>query len=61
LMEQIATRLCMSLGVGAWNDPRLSSGILNFLRKGLSFAFGHNEDDDLLLGCRLPFLSILSK
>lgn len=53
----------MLLGVGKITDPRLSQALLNFMQEGIRYAFEGDlkEDDDLLLGTRLPFLLILTK
>lgn len=61
--EQLASRLSMTLGVGRLSDTRLSQALLNFMREGIRFAFegDGSPDDDLVLGSRLPFLSILIK
>lgn len=61
--EQLASRLSMTLGVGTISDNRLSQALLNFMQEGIRFSFegDANVDDDLLLGTRLPFLTILSK
>jgi hypothetical protein len=62
-MEQQASRLSMSLGVGKLTDARLSRALLSFMLEGVRFAFegNPNEEDDLVLGSRLPFLLVLSK
>lgn len=53
----------MTLGVGKLNDIRLSQAIVNFMQEGIRFAFDgdSNEQDDLVLGSRLPFLRVLGK
>lgn len=53
----------MTLGVGTISDNRLSQALLNFMQEGIRFSFegDANVEDDLLLGTRLPFLTILSK
>lgn len=53
----------MCLGVGKLSDKRLSRSVLSFVQEGVRFAFEGNrkEDDDLVLGSRLPFLLVLSK
>jgi hypothetical protein len=62
--EQRASRLSQCLGVGKLSDARLKPSILSFMQEGVRFAFeGTTRDveDDLVLGSRLPFLTILSK
>lgn len=61
--ELLASRLSMTLGVGTISDNRLSQALLNFMQEGIRFSFegDANVEDDLLLGSRLPFLTILSK
>ena len=62
-MEQQASSLSRSLGVGKLSDARLARAALNFSQEGVRFAFEGNsqEEDDLVLGSRLPFLLLLSK
>jgi hypothetical protein len=50
-----------SLGVGKLSDPKLSPSLLGFIHAGVKFAFSNDAGDDLLLGSRLSFMSILSK
>ena len=54
-----AQRFSTSLGVRKLSDDRLSPGLLGFMLEGIRYSF--SGADDLLLGCRLSFLSILSK
>lgn len=61
LIEQQAAHLSKSLGVGKLSDPKLSPTLLGFVRVGVKFAFSNDDNDELLLGSRLSFLSILSK
>ena len=60
-----AARLSQSLGVGRLSDPKLSPALLGFIREGIRFSFSNrdmgSDDQDLVLGCRLSFLSILGK
>jgi hypothetical protein len=63
-MEQQASRLSMCLGAaGRISDAKLSHALLNFMKEGARFAFEGNsaEEDDLVLGSRLPFLLVLTK
>lgn len=62
-IEQQAHKLSRSLGVGKLSDPNLSRALSSFMEEGVRFAFEGNgkEDDDLILGSRLPFLLVLSK
>lgn len=48
-----------SLGVRKLSDKKLSPGLLGFMREGIRYSF--SGADDLLLGCRLSFLSIMAK
>jgi hypothetical protein len=63
LIEQQATQLSRCLGVGKISDKALSRALLGFLQEGVRFAFhgDKGEEDELVLGSRLPFLLILSK
>jgi len=54
-----AQRFSSSLGVNKLSDRKLSPALLGFIREGLRFSFSSSED--LVLGSRLSFLSILSK
>jgi cohesin complex subunit SA-1/2 len=54
-----AQRFSQSLGVRKLSDKRLSPGLLGFIREGIRFSF--SGSDDLLLGCRLSFLTVLCK
>ena len=54
-----ANKFSTSLGVRKLSDNKLSPGLLGFMREGIRYSF--SGADDLLLGCRLSFLSILSK
>lgn len=60
LLEQQATRLSQSLGVGKLSDSALTQSILGFIRNGIMFAFS-DDDGEYELGARLNFLSIVSK
>lgn len=54
----------MGLGVGKISDTKLSRALLNFMQEGVRFAFEGNrgqQEDDLVLGSRLPFLVAVSK
>lgn len=62
VLEHKAQRLSSSLGVGKISDQNLANALLGFVREGIRFAFSlHENQDDLFLGARLPFLRILSK
>jgi hypothetical protein len=63
LIEQQATQLSRCLGVGRITDKKLSRALLGFLQEGVRFAFhgDKGEEDELVLGSRLPFLLILCK
>jgi cohesin complex subunit SA-1/2 len=63
LIEQQATQLSRCLGVGKITDKKLSRALLGFLQEGVRFAFhgDKGEEDELVLGSRLPFLLILCK
>lgn len=60
---ELASQLSKSLGVGKLSDKRLAQALLNFMLEGIRFSFegDANGEDDLVLGSRLPFLSMLSK
>ena len=60
----ISARFASSLGVGKIRDKILNTALLGFVREGVRFAFSTDikgSDEPLPLGCRLVFLSILSK
>lgn len=64
LIEQQAISLSRSLGVGKLSNPKIAPSLLGFVSEGVKFAFSNNVghgDEELLLGSRLNFLSILSK
>jgi hypothetical protein len=62
-MEHTASKLSMTLGVGKLSDPSLKKSLLGFMKEGIRYAFDGNEkqEDDLVIGSRLPFLNILAK
>lgn len=63
-MQNQASRLSASLGVGKIKDKKLAAALFGFVREGVRFAFSIDDprsDEDLPLGCRLAFLLILSK
>ena len=64
-MEQVASKLSSSLGVaGKLGNEVLKKSIRGFMREGIRFAFdGPNsgDDDELVVGSRLAFLSMLQK
>jgi len=63
-MQNQASRLSASLGVGKIKKKELSAALFGFVREGVRFAFSTDEpgsEEEAPLGCRLPFLSILSK
>ena len=65
-MEQVASRLSSTLGVaGRISNAGLRKSIFGFMREGIRYAFegieGNQQDDNLMIGSRLAFLSILSK
>lgn len=62
-MEHTASKLSTTLGVGKLNDPNLKKSLLGFMKEGIRYAFDGNEheEDDLVVGSRLPFLKILTK
>ena len=65
-MEQVASKLSSTLGVaGRISNVSLKKSIFGFMREGIRYAFdgieGSQQDDDLMVGSRLAFLSILSK
>jgi hypothetical protein len=49
--------------VGKFADKTLSEKILGFIQEGVRFAFqgNHGVEDNLILGSRLPFLTVLSR
>ena len=60
----MAARFASSLGVGKIRDKLLNPALLGFVREGVRFAFSTDvkgSDEPLPLGCRLVFLSILTK
>lgn len=62
-MEHTASKLSMTLGVGKLSDASLKKSLLGFMKEGVRYAFDGNEkeEDDLVLGSRLPFLNLLAK
>ena len=66
-MEQVSSKLSATLGVaGRLANDSLKKSILGFMREGIRYSFdgaGNNQqdEDDLVVGCRLAFLLILSK
>jgi len=65
-MEQVASKLSSTLGVaGRISNESLKKSIFGFMREGIRYAFdgieNNLQDDDLVVGSRLAFLSILSK
>jgi cohesin complex subunit SA-1/2 len=63
-LMNLAARLSSTLGVGKIRDKVLNTSILGFVVEGVRFAFSTNvsgSDEALPLGCRLPFLTVLSK
>ena len=63
-LVSIAAKFASSLGVGNIRDKILNTALLGFVREGVRFAFSTDikgSDEPLPLGCRLVFLSILSK
>jgi len=63
LMEQQASRLSQSLGVGKLSDAKLKNPILGFVREGVRYAFSTDipGEDPLMPGGRLTFLLLLCK
>jgi hypothetical protein len=64
LLITTAARFASSLGVGKIRDNVLNPALLGFVREGVRFAFSTDikgSDEPLPLGCRLVFLSILTK
>jgi hypothetical protein len=63
LMEQQASRLSQSLGVGKLSDPKLKKPLLGFVREGVRFSFSTDVpgEEPLMPGGRLIFLSLLTK
>merc|ERR1712238_429009 len=63
-MEQVATKLSSTLGVaGRLSNGVLKKSICGFMREGIRFAFDGptDGDDELVVGSRLAFLSMLQK
>ena len=64
-MEQLASKLSLTLGVfGKLFNDRLKRSLLGFMKEGIRFSFDgsdRQQDDDLVVGGRLAFLSMLSK
>jgi len=63
-MEQVATKLSSTLGVaGRLSNDVLKKSICGFMREGIRFAFDGptDGDDELVVGSRLAFLSMLQK
>lgn len=58
-LQSQAQKYSSSLGVRKLSDEHLSEGLLAFMREGIRYSF--SGDDELLLGCRLSFLTILMK
>ena len=65
-MEQVASKLSSTLGfAGRLGNESLKKSIFGFMREGIRYSFDGTEtgqqDDDLVVGSRLAFLSILTK
>jgi hypothetical protein len=62
-MEHTSSKLSMTLGVGRLSDASLKKSLLGFMKEGVRYAFDGNdkEEDDLVVGSRLPFLNLLAK
>ena len=65
-MEQVASKLSSTLGcAGRLGNESLKKPILGFMREGIRYSFDGiktgQQDDDLVVGSRLAFLSILTK
>mmetsp|Transcript_24504 Transcript_24504/g.36303 ORF Transcript_24504/g.36303 Transcript_24504/m.36303 type:complete len:1119 (+) Transcript_24504:1970-5326(+) len=63
-LEHQASRFSQSLGVTRLSDAKLAPALVGFLREGLRYAFSNDDgdtEDELILGSRLSFLSVLSK
>jgi hypothetical protein len=63
-IEHLAQKLSSSLGVGKLTEVKLKRSMLGFMTEGVRYSFDGSttqEEDDLLLGSRLPFLLILQK
>lgn len=63
MLEQKATKLAASLGVGKLNDQKLVTALRGFFLEGIRFAFSNDEEeeDEFLLGSRLLYLRLQSK
>ena len=59
-LEQLASRLSQSLGVGKL-DQKLTPALIGFVKEGIRFAFSTDDDDGLVLGSRLNFLFLVGK
>lgn len=62
----LASRLSSSLGLGNNKATKLNAALFGLVREGIRFAFSTEDPtpgavQDLPLGCRLPFLLILTK
>lgn len=63
-LEHQASCFSTSLGRRKLSDKKIVPALLGFVCEGIRFAFSHNEDDEedeVVLGSRLSFLSLLSK
>ena len=63
-LEHQASCFSTSLGRRKLSDKKLVPALLGFVCEGIRFAFSHNEDDEedeVVLGSWLIFLSLLSK
>ena len=64
-IEHLALNLSRCLGGvgGKIKDQRLADSLTTFVQEGIRYAFEGNQrqDDDLVLGSRLPFLRLLSR
>lgn len=58
-IEQLASRLSASLGVGKIRDSRMSASLTKFFLHGINHAFSFNNEYPV--GSRLSFLRIFSK
>jgi len=62
LMEQQASRMSSSLGVGQLKNKTVEKAMRGFVREGIRYAFSTNDGNaNLACGSRLAFLRILNK
>jgi cohesin complex subunit SA-1/2 len=64
MLEQKASRMASSLGVGKLSDDKMYPAIFGFVKEGIRYAFSSSEPgtgEEFHVGSRLPFLRVVNK